>query len=68
MSIVAINAISSCVFSVCMVVLLPPDLELGENCRREREIFSAFHNNLILLNQNILERMKDVAGEGDLQE
>lgn len=66
MSIVAISAISSCVFSVHVVVLLPTDL--GENCRREREIFSAFHNNLILLNQNILERMKDVAGEGDLQE
>lgn len=40
-----------------------------EICRREREIFTAFCNNSILLNENsILERMKDVAGERDLQE
>lgn len=31
--------------------------------------FTAFHNNLIPLNENsILEKMKDVAGERDLQE
>lgn len=42
---------------------------LSETCRRERESSPAFWNHLILPKENnILERMKDVAGKEDLQE
>lgn len=43
-------------------------MALGETCWREREISPAFQNHLILLKENnILERTKDVTGKGDLQ-
>ena len=44
-------------------------MELGETCRREKESSPSFQNHLILLKgNNILERVKNVAGKGHLQE
>lgn len=70
MTIVAISALSCCVVSVYMVILLPMDLQGLVKFAEEKGRF-LLHCTIIWscsMKNSILERMKDVTGEIDLQE